>query len=506
MTGSHYAILLERLAQELEIGNCFRFRHDFPVETIRDVSAHLKLQNIACMLVALDIRKQPQIPYPFIARQSSKAYFSLVLSRSGDQLQVFDPVLKKAVDWQINDFVASFEVQLLLLQKTKTDYCSKFSRNGEKHRFTEISFLCLFLISLAGLASLHRGHYLHSILLVLNALGWVLSVAYFLKEQGFSNYVFKLACGGEKNDSCLTMKQKFRAFDFSFSQLGILFFSIGCLSMLLAVISSNPSINLLYRLCALVASLFVCYSLYLQVFKLKKFCRLCLCIGACAFAIAVIANLSRFSADPSRLLSDAVAFVCISLIAYSIVHLMTWVSKTLLRNRELEAKQNYFWSKPVLVKSMLNGNSNPIRLPQYKVELGNKQGTTIINLSMSSSCRFCTSAFWELGNLSLMNSDVRLIIQIKYPPTASNQMTMLRFVEACNNNDFLKAYEIFANWHSREHKTETAAAINGHEQMLLDQNSRFFEQHSIADLPQVLINGKLAPSFLEHKYLKAAYA
>ncbi len=216
-------------------------------------------------------------------------------------------VPKESLEQLPASFLTLFDKEMVLVTKTKSDILIKTEKGIKKNlSFNEFfkhwdpiilviepnltknsinkkinlscSFYILSFIALISLSALYNPYNtLSVVVLQTSILGLIGSIFILQQNLGISNEMVSKICHNNLNISCESVIQSSKNKKWvNFPDLPFLFFSISTLLILI-----NPQINSsLVGILSIFSIPIVLYSIFLQKFKLKKWCVLCLFISA----------------------------------------------------------------------------------------------------------------------------------------------------------------------------------------------------------------------------------
>jgi uncharacterized membrane protein len=264
---------------------------------------------------------------------------------------------------------------------------------------TKRLFYCIPIVALIALSIVYNNYSFSSALQLFTSLiGVFISVLIVQEKFGMKNEIVSKFCNINPNTSCDSViqsgKGKINKW-MSFTDLPLLFFSINMVSILLNPAYSSKLIGLL----SIASFPVIAYSIWLQKFKINKWCLLCLLVSALLILQGLV---GYYLGQP--LLTKAI-FNDFSYL-FSII---TCTSLWLLIKPELESKfktesevkelkkfkRSYtifeFLSKKVLV----NDGFEKLQGLQF----GNPKSTIALTIILSPSCGHCHKAFEDAIHL-----------------------------------------------------------------------------------------------------------
>jgi uncharacterized membrane protein len=396
----------------------------------------------------------------------------------------------------IDDFCKDWEGIIIAIEPNQT-ISSKAKSN------TKWLFYCIPIITLIALSIGYKNYSFSSaIQLFTSLIGVFISVLIVQEKFGMKNEIVSKFCNINSNTSCDSVIQSGKGIInkwMSFTDLPLLFFSINMVSILLNPVYSSKIIGLL----SIASFPFIVYSIWLQKFKIKKWCLLCLLVSA----LILLQGLVGYYLDQPLL--TKVIFNDFSYL-FSII---TCTSLWLLIKPELESKfktesevkelkkfkRSYtvfeFLSKKVLV----NDEFEKLQGLQF----GNPKSTIALTIILSPSCGHCHKAFEDaiflvhkypekvflnvLFNINPENNDNQ------YKPVVENLLAIKYTISE-------SIEEAITDWHIHKIELELWLKKWGQKTISMKVNQQIQQQYDwclkndFNYTPVKIVNGKLFPN------------
>jgi uncharacterized membrane protein len=293
--------------------------------------------------------------------------------------------------------------------------------NKEKQKYllrsiVLISSLILFLFPLF----VNGFNLIHSILLLVNIIGFTLSYFIIEKEFGISNTVSDMICKLSKKVGCETVLLSKAAKIFkwlSWGDIGLVYFITVIIYLTLVGISGSISQVPIFFV-SVIAIIFPLYSMYYQIKVVKQLCMLCIgvliIIGA-NFLISLYAlNNIDYNSLPNNLISILVFFLL------SLLMLTVWL---LLKDSFYKGNQDHIYytlyrrlkRNPRILLSVLDWQplvEDCLISTNESVSFGNPDATFNIMIACNPYCNPCALAHNSVNDLfSKYSSKIRVAIR-----------------------------------------------------------------------------------------------
>jgi uncharacterized membrane protein len=368
---------------------------------------------------------------------------------------------------------------------------------------TKRLFYCIPIVALIALSIAYNNYSFSSALQLFTSLiGVFISVLIVQEKFGMKNEIVSKFCSINPNTSCDSViqsgKGKINKW-MSFTDLPLLFFSINMVSILLNPAYSSKLIGLL----SIASFPVIAYSIWLQKFKINKWCLLCLLVSA----LLILQGLVGYYLD-QPLLTKAI-FNDFSYL-FSII---TCTSLWLLIKPELESKfktesevkelkkfkRSYtvfdFLSKKVLV----NEGFEKLQGLQF----GNPKSTIALTIILSPSCGHCHKAFEEAIHL-LHKYPEKVFLNVLFNINPENNdnpyKPVVENLLAINNESPETIEEAITDWHIHKIGLELWTKKWGQKTVSMKVNQQMQQQYDwcleneFNYTPVKIVNGKLFPN------------
>ncbi|RKS96018.1 vitamin K epoxide reductase family protein [Chryseobacterium defluvii] len=433
----------------------------------------------------LDKEYWDELPEEFIAIVENS--FSLV-KKSGNNYSVYSDKAKtlnrEELHKKSSDFVLLFE------KDEKSDHKSISN-------FKPFIYAIFALIAIYSVISLS---WFETVFTVLSIAGVYISLEIFNQKFGSTSTVIGSICGEtstqQTTNSCdkIITQDKTSFLGLKFSDLSLIYFiGISILSLFL------PTTAFVIKGFTLVSIIAIGYSLYIQAFVEKTFCRVCLLIIAILTAQLLISFLffENLFFSISTLLLAVIVWVVVFSAVLSLNKILT--EKEILKKsnaKNLRFKRNY-----ELFKRELTEKEKVYFTDNHTLSLGNKNSRLHIAVVSNPYCGFCKGAHEILeGLLKKYPNDISVQIRFNYTSEKANEKytalvsDLFTIYKNKPEKEFLDAVE---NWfeYKDENKIKEIAGTNSVQEDLnpLIQIGKENSNAGINFTPVFVINGYQFP-------------
>ena len=317
---------------------------------------------------------------------------------------------------------------------------------SEKSKINYKWLLC-FLISLFLIYSLLLFTWHQILYNVFSILGIIISLDVFNRKFGKESLVINNLCGANNisisKSGCTKIidTDKINILGLKLSDFSLIYF-VGILMLGLFF----PSTEFVLKFSSLSSLIVIIYSLSVQIFIEKTFCKICLIIISLLIGQITIASiLFQFNFDLKTFLLSSICFI---ITLFSIIHL-----NDLLKQKEefkksslinLKFKRNY-----KIFKRELKENHIVFEFQSSIFFLGNKESNSKISLITNPNCGFCKEAHIMLEKILNKYPNISAQIRFNYfPDNADNELTSLisafkNIYDKNGEKDFLRAVEFW---------------------------------------------------------------
>lgn len=312
--------------------------------------------------------------------------------------------------------------------------------------------LALFLLSFVY----NQYSWNNLVLLITSAIGLLVSFFIVQEKLGVKNEMISKLCNINTNTSCdsvIQSKNNEISKWIDFSDLPLTFFSVSILAILIQPTWSAYLVGF----ASLVSVPVIIYSIWLQKFKLKKWCLLCLAVSF----LIVFQSVQWFLGGrlPLDTLLPNLFPTLFSLIAVTSVLL---VLKPVLEDK-IKAEENVSKLKKFKRNyNLFNYLSKEIPVENGFEELegiqfGNKNANIKLTLILSPSCGHCYKAFQDAYELILKfpeKTSLKVLFNINPENNSNPYKIVVESLLAINNSNPEKITEALSDWFTKEMKLE----------------------------------------------------
>jgi len=438
-----------------------------------------------------------QLPCPFIAHLSAdKGRFLVITSLHAQGLRYIDE--EGAHAWMTkSDFLQRWSGHVLLAEKTAHSGESDFTANRKnearkKARLPIALLICLLICVLGGFVN---GGLPSTLLLLLKSLGWMASALLLLAETDKEHPLAKAFC--TRGGDCTSVVKSARpALGIGWSEAGLLYFGSGFFCLLFA-----PASSLLPWLNA-AALLFIPYSLYLQKFKVRAWCPLCLTVLS-VFALEAAVHYFFYWQDGFSLLFDTreiVSFMLAALLGGLLLLLLRTALRDGVHATQYRKQFHRLKYDPAVFRALLQ-QQQKLRAPAtLGITVGPADAVNTIIQVCHPYCRPCGLAHRVLEEL-MARQELR--IQIIFTATTEEGDISARPVQhflALHNAKDPALPQALADWYAKgyldydEFARRYPALRPGAQRDEVDAMDRWCRAASIAFTPTLFVNGHQLPA------------
>lgn len=476
-----------------EFEDLFSSHPNYPsLFAITDTLTLLGVENLA-----IKIPKEQFVELPEIFLTLYKGELVL-LSKNNDLITVLDEKGKK-LKLTLDLFLGDWD-QIVIAVEPNTE------KKIELKKTSKWVLLGLPLLLLILLSSFSNGYSISSILLLgLNVLGLVLSVLVLQEKFGIKTEIVSKLCNMNQETSCdsvIKSDQSQITSWLSFTDLPLLFFGSNFLSLLLSPILSVSIISGL----SLLTIPFLIYSVWIQKFKIKKWCLLCLGISGVVLLQGVFFVFNPFSFNAFTP-SGFVSYLFSVTLLFSAWFLMKPVLENEIKaTREVKELKRFKRNFKVFSSLTKEIDSKNILEKLKGIEIGNFEASTNILFFLSPSCGHCHKAFADAYELYKKNPE-SIYLKILFNVNPENEQNKYKIIVQnllyINSVDSDKAKEALIDWHINEIELDLWKekwGIDIHDMMV---NNEMYDQYNwcveneFNYSPVKIINGKLFPNEYE---------
>lgn len=466
----------------------FSSHPNFPsLYAITDTLTALDIEHLA---VKLPSEHFSELPNEFLAIYDE----ALVSVRKKKQGVVVASEKSKHEKMETEQFISGWSGVVLAIEPTPEKLAGKTSAKKTGNALLLLPVLLLLVLWLIS----KKPSLNEAATLGLSLMGLFTGILIIREKLGFGNAITEKFCSGKQSVSCSEVIKSDTLFlGMGFSEVPFVFFAISALAMLM---QPSPSSSILGS-CALLSLPLVLYSLWLQKFRLKKWCPLCLAVAAvllleASLFLAAPFSFSLFSGD-----YFALAFSVITVLPMWLVAKPNLTEKAAAK-LEIEGlrkfKRNYkvfdFLAQAVPCAVELTGMQG--------LQFGNPAAESKLTLILSPSCIHCHKAFKE-GHDLVAAFPGKFWMEVLFnvnPKNIDNPFKeVVLQVLTINGERPQTAREALSDWHIEKkplkdwlHKWRSNEIDRNAEQQLQRQYDWCF-QNGYNYSPVRMINGKVIP-------------
>ncbi len=469
---------------------------DFP--SFKTVSNILYLLGINHSTFHVENDKLSEINTPFISFLKEENYFKSITIKKIQNNTVY-LAGKKAGQISLDEFIRKWNSIIIVPEKRfiSKKYNSIQKKRNIEDSFKNIKFL-LFTV-LVGLVSFISFNQLteynnQSILFFsLKVLGSALSLfAIRIKLKGSSKLLNKV-CSLSKSNSCSEMliNSKDKIFNiFSFTTLAATYF-IG--SLLVAIILTYflgeiKGIGFF----SLLSSPVIIYSLYLQIFKYRKVCPVCMLI------VVIIAIEVMIVLNTQVLINEIIFFelLIFALVFYIIDYFL-----------ELDDKEKVLQNLNKLVSLFKYNDSiykfliwNEDKLEKFKTKdefiIGPKKSDTVITIVTSLQCSICVAEMHKVLAVIKYYDDLQFRFVFACDPNNKSLVKKTKYILRHRNKETEEKIKVIENIYYNQ--LADSEINNGNDNTavmdsILDDYQKWIMLNKIHTVPSIFINEKKMP-------------
>lgn len=451
------------------------------------------LNVLAVENIAIKIPKEQFVELPDSFLAIFKQDLVLVLKKEDSVIVQTDEGKKEK--YTFNEFLTHWN-EVVIAVEPNTATVTKRESESEKWALYSLPVLALIIMAL-----LFNNYSLNGItLLVTSILGLLVSVFIVAEKFGFKNETVSKFCAISSNTSCDSViksdKSELNKW-VGFSDLPLLFFGVSVLTLLL-----EPKSSLLVGGLSLLAFPVIAYSIWLQQFKLKKWCVLCLGISLIIFVQGIVFWFSNpFFSD---LLSINYFGFILSLFLFSSAWLFfrpVLEDKIKAENEVNEMKKfkrNYSIFNHLTEKIQSLADFDKLE----GLRFGNREAATQLTIIISPSCGHCHTAFeeaFELVTKFPQKVFLNVLFNINPENTANPYRIVVESLLAINNLLPEKVEEAIKDWHIKKMELEDwkkkwiVEFIDMKTTQQIHQQYKWCLENEFNYTPVKIINNKLFP-------------
>ncbi|MFK7784427.1 MAG: vitamin K epoxide reductase family protein [Crocinitomicaceae bacterium] len=416
------------------------------------------------------------------------------------------------------DFVESIESGILVLQEPGPESGELTGSSDDKSDKTSRIRRLLFnltsscIVVLLFFLSLYKSSLDGNLifLTISSFLGFVVSILIYKVQFERAHWAQKICGSGQKNGcNSLLSGEYSRLFGISLSDIGFLYFTFSVLFLIFPFISVYEK-TLLFTYVSIPALLFIPYSLFVQYFKVKSWCRLCLLIQLSLF-LGGIWSLLYGTFDIRLSESGITAIMSVFLVSIIISGLY---KLHLEQKRTIEFHNVRLLSilRKREVYELLNDHSAliPEDWTDPAVCIRNETGTDVFIEITSPYCTHCQDAYQTLRKLMHKSDDfsVFFIFNVSQSPNAKKLTLLCYALGLFQEGENEKAMNVLDVLYSDHKSTLTKLFVNEKALAGFDEHVKTGEErlaimkdwckkHQLLHKPIIYRNGKRLPAFYD---------
>lgn len=460
-----------------------------------------------------NVNELDAIENPFIAQVSlnDNKYFCLVYEITNEHIIWYNPLsLKKEKIGKSYFFkIHAGPILLYCVDKkvNEEDYSHKKIAYMAKEIIDNIPFLSiviLFLLLLISFFTQKLTNITHILYIIGLLLGVSISYAMVRYENGYDNFLSKKLChiGSKVDCSAVLHSKASNIFGVEWSKIGFAYFA-GIFVMTIVNCENEYVFNLAAYI-NMVALPYIVYSLYTQIFKVKKICLMCTTI------IVVLLFLLALSITGDLIHFEVLEFINAFLVFVFCSIITLWGINTCieLSNKETKIKNDKAfidkikYNKDVFLSLLKQGDKVEDIPSNITINIGNPNGDTHILKVCSPYCTYCSKSHEELEKI-IDSPDV--YFQILFAPRqpldnpTNEPIKLFLALQEEHDEDFI--HDVLKEWYGQKDKdyesfrekytiSETLIEQQGHKlELLMD----WCTKNKIEYTPTFFINGHHLP-------------
>lgn len=398
----------------------------------------------------LDKEYWDELPEEFIAIVDNS--FSLV-KKSGNHYSIYSDKIKTLNKEE--------------LYKKSTDFVLLFEKDegAENNPASNFKLLIYIILGIIIIYSLLNHAWYEAVFNILSIIGIYISLEVFNQKFGNTSSVIGSICGGssvnQTTNSCdkIINEDKTSILGLKFADFSLIYFiGIATLGLFL------PATAFIIKGFTFVSIIAIGYSLYIQTFVQKTFCRVCLLIISILVVQLIISSFlfKNIFIEPKIILLNLILWI-------SLFTLVLFLNNTLQEKERLQksnAKNLRFKRNYDLFKRELVENEKINFSDKQTFSLGNKNAKLHISIISNPYCGFCKDAHKIMERLLEKHpDDISAQIRFNYlPEKAPEKFTdlisdFIHIYKSKSEEEFLKTVE---HWFENkdESKIKEKAGIN----------------------------------------------
>lgn len=355
------------------------------------ITDSLELSGIEIVIATVPKEQLQNLPEKFMASIfiENKTEFVLV---NKDQARIsYENRKGKTIKITFDEFKNIWDGLILAIGENEIKEKPKPSVFENKNIWFTVPLVLLFFGGLLNQINSELFFWNYTAFLLLSIIGLLLGIFIVQESLGEANPVVSKVCNGSNKtvscDSVVKSNESKLLFGISFSDLPIVFFFAN-----LFLIVAKPTFFEPIGFFCLLSVPVILYSVYLQQFKIKKWCILCLGVSFVLFLQAIIFLFSY----------DEMAWNIYEYLQYVITVIVAWflwktVEKVLISRNDLVSKNRtlFRFKRKFEIFEFLS-NKNPVNEEieiLRGITINNQENSIKLQLFLSPSCGHCYSTY-----------------------------------------------------------------------------------------------------------------
>lgn len=467
---------------------------DAGVLAITNTLDFFQIENLAVKVPKTSLK---ELPKSFIAEFQNNDQSRLVLiTKFSENFEVFIDT-KNTVILSHDDFIKNWTGLIIAIEEN--DSKKPIDTNKWLNRIA-----IAFLVLLPLIYVISRGDSLSQLgYFALSITGVIISLLITYEKFGGNAFLSKV-CTISKKTSCSQVINSKSAKLFNSIDIGDVCVSYFTFQLLEVLFIPNTTT---YIVLTIVAPIGILYSLYHQMFTIKKWCPLCLgVVGVLAIQFVLIfSRYNGFNFHFNLLLVELFLSITIVFVWQKIKALLhSYQENETLAIENLKFRRNYYLFLPYYNSLKEIETSTK----EHQFTLGSSNPLVKVLVVISPSCVYCKEVVMTLKkkllNIEETQVNIRLLISETNKESIKVQMLLrlIHLYETEGKNSFLEALEdwyTFTNanlWFKKWGKQSNKKA-----QEYLKEHYSWSKKNNINATPKLFINNRLFPNMYEPKDL-----
>ncbi|WP_341841541.1 vitamin K epoxide reductase family protein [Chitinophaga caseinilytica] len=442
--------------------------------SLLSISEVLTMHGVENICASFPQEQLADIPPPYIAQIKDEKhpgdYFTVVKSCNNRQVIYLDPHSGKWVTVQANRFTRLFTGVILLAEALPNAGEAQYNLKRREERWNSIKTylpaiaLTLITIAVAARAAvqLGTGALLPVMFTLLSLLGCGVGTILMWFDLDRFNPAVQQFCRRSNKVNCNAVLQSDRArfAGFSWSEIGISYFSGQLLFLLTQGISSLPVIAAAGWI-SLAALPYVFYSIFVQARVLKQWCLLCLMVQGILLAqgAAALTLILPVNTMPPMLPMGILAAFTAS--AFLLVQLVKPMLKQNKQYRHVRRQYTRLRFQPEVFQSILQRQRQVTHDPAgLGLVMGNPEAKHTVVKVCNPYCGPCATAHVPLHELAELNENVniRIIFTTSENPEDPRRLPVSHLMAIAEEYDPATTKSALDSWYTAKEKDYAAFA------------------------------------------------